>query len=530
MDQQGPAARLFNLVKGQLEGNEDLQQIENQVTVVAHTCNIPQEVVTEVIAEFRAQFAPAVSTVATPRLLVDWGDLPRVGYQARPEFSLLCPAYSARPEIQIKVDRDLDHDANDPLRRPQIDEPGLWTFHVPFRMTTEGMDCRPGHYLLDVEVTFREAPADAPRFYRCRIRLNVPDLNDGQGGVLEIDGDGQSMVNLQGYNLKQFSKVVLKGGEDSVINLQNAIGGDDGEVEAPPVDDQLVTTFEYQLKVNTEKQSRLPTVTPTTDRRAYLDAAGLVFEDGRRTLIYARPRLTFGRSRDNDVVLRFLPRSAENDTNSRNLSRTHCVAEVVPEGIEIRDESRTGIELNYSVVREREVVTTHHTGEVTPIQLGVTGTVPTPLTLEMMTFGPDRYAERDELEFWHELYSEMVGARSLSRLARESLSLQLDAVRYDRVENLKDEESYVLLLREALIGGSPNQAAIVLNDHSTPVQARLLHLDRTFWIEPLSETNLPVIDGNPVPVRSLTPLSPGMKIQFGEETAIFDRPTQLYLD
>ena len=530
MDQQGPAARLFNLVKGQLEGNEDLQQIENQITVVAHACNIPQEVVTEVIAEFRAQFAPAVSTVAAPRLLVDWGELPQVGYQVRPEFSLLCPAYSARPEIQIKVDRDLDHDANDPLRRPLIDEPGLWTFHVPFRMTTEGVNCRPGHYLLDVEITFREAPADAPRFYRCRIRLNVPDLNDGQGGVLEIDGDGQSMVNLQGYNLKQFSKVVLKGGEDSVINLQNAIGGDDGEVDAPPVDDQLVTTFEYQLKVNTEKQSRLPTVTPTTDRRAYLDAAGLVFEDGRRTLIYARPRLTFGRSRDNDVVLRFLPRSAENDTNSRNLSRTHCVAEVVPEGIEIRDESRTGIELNYSVVREREVVTTHHTGEVTPIQLGVTGTVPTPLTLEMMTFGPDRYAERDELEFWHELYSEMVGARSLSRLARESLSLQLDAVRYDRVENLKDEESYVLLLREALIGGSPNQAAIVLNDHSIPVQARLLHLDRTFWIEPLSETNLPLINGNPVPVRSLTPLSPGMKIQFGEETAIFDRPTQLYLD
>jgi hypothetical protein len=348
--------------------------------------------------------------------------------------------------------------------------------------------------------------------------------------VLEIDGDGQSMVNLQGYNLKQFSKVVLKGGEDSVINLQNAIGGDDGEGDAPPVDAKLATTFEYQLKVNTEKQSRLPTVTTTTDRRAYLDAAGFVFEDGRRTLVYARPRLTFGRSRDNDVVLRFLPRSTENDNNSRNLSRTHCVAEVVPEGIEIRDESRTGIELNYSVVREREVVTTHHTGEVTPIQLGVTGTVPTPLTLEMMTFGPDRYAEKDDLEFWHELYSEMVGARSISRLARESLSLQLDAVRYDRVENLKDEESYVLLLREALIGGSPNQSAIVLNDHSVPVQARLLHLDRTFWIEPLSETNLPLINGNPVPVRSLTPLSPGMQIRFGDEIATFDRPSQLYLD
>lgn len=530
MEQQSPAAMLFNLVKNQLEGTEDLLQIENRVNVVAETCSIPKDVVTEVIAEFRSQFAPAVNTVSTPRLLVDWGELPRVGYQVRPEFSLLCPAYSARPEIQIKVDRDLDHDANDALRRPQIDEPGLWTFHVPFRMTTEGMDCRPGHYLLDVEVTFREAPADAPRFYRCRIRLNVPDLNDDQGGVLEIDGDGQSMVNLQGYNLKQFSKVVLKGGEDSVINLQNAIGGDDSEAPEEPLEDTPATTFEYQLKVNAEKQSRLPTVTASTERRAYLDAAGLVFEDGRRTLIYSRPRLTFGRSRDNDIVLRFLPRSSENDQNSRNLSRTHCVTEIVSEGIEIRDESRTGIELNYSVVREREVVTTHHTGEVTPIQLGVTGTVPVPLTLEMMTFGPDRYAEQDDLEFWHELYSELVGARSISRLAREALSLQLDAVRYDRVENLNEEESYVLLLREALIGGSPNQAAIVLSDHSAPVQARILHLDRSFWIEPLGETSVASINGMALPVRSLTPLAPGMQIQIGDEIATFDRPTQLYLD
>ncbi len=76
MDQQGPAAMLFNLVKAQLEGNEDLQQIENQVTMVADTCNIPQEVVVEVIAEFHAQFAPAVSTVASLRLRLDWGVLP----------------------------------------------------------------------------------------------------------------------------------------------------------------------------------------------------------------------------------------------------------------------------------------------------------------------------------------------------------------------------------------------------------------------------------------------------------------------
>lgn len=73
--------------------------------------------------------------------------------------------------------------------------------------------------------------------------------------MLEIDGDGQSMVNLQGYNLKQFSKVILKGGADSVINLQNELGG--GADATTPAPDKPVTTFEYQLKVDSEKQLRL---------------------------------------------------------------------------------------------------------------------------------------------------------------------------------------------------------------------------------------------------------------------------------
>jgi hypothetical protein len=259
-----------------------------------------------------------------------------------------------------------------------------------------------------------------------------------------------------------------------------------------------------------------------------LDAAGLFFKDGRRTLLYVGPRLAFGRGRDNDVVIRFLPRGDENDGDSRNISRTHFLAELVPGGIEIRDESRSGIELNWGVVHDREVVPTDHSGEVTVIQLGVTGSVPQSFTLKMITFGPDRFTEQDELEFWHELYTEMAGGR-LSRLAREALSQRLDAIRFDRDENLAGEENYVLLLREALIGGSPNTAAIVLAD-ADPTVARILYIDRSFWLEPLSATQLPLIEGTELPLRSLTRLSPGMEINFGGEIARFDKPAQLYLD
>lgn len=523
-----PSSILFNLVKSQLSGNETFDQVETQVRAVAAAASIDDDIAASVIEQFRAELKPPEPTEEGPRLLVDWGDLPKVGYQVRPEFSLLCAGYTCRPEIAIKVDRDLDHDADDPLRRPKIDEPGLWSFHVPFRMTSEGMDCRPGQYLIDVEVMFREVTGDAPRFFRTRIRLNVPDASSDQGGVLEIDGDGQSMVNLQGYNLKQFSKVVLKGGEDSVINLQNAIGQQDETSDSENVGTKPQTTFEYQLKVDSEKQSKLPKVHQTGGQRAYLDACGFTFDDGRRSLVFARPRLSFGRSRDNDVVLRFLPAGEANNNDSRNISRTHFIAELINDGIEIRDESRSGIELNYSVVQQRDVVPTDHLGEVTSIQLGVTGTVPKSFEMEMVTFGPDRFTDQHELEFWHELYSELIGGR-LSRLAREGLSQRLDAVRFDRVGNLAGEESYVLLTREAMIGGSRNQCAIVLNEHSSMPSARLLHLDRSFWIESLSGVSPVAIDGQTLLPGTLQSLSPGMQIQFGGETANFDRPSQMYL-
>ena len=526
VDSHGPAGILYSLMKSQLSESATLTEVDAQVQAVAAAAGIPKDVVAEVIAHFRTELAPAETTLTTPRLLVDWGDLPRVGHQVRPEFSLLCPAYSSRPDVQISVDRQLDHDPSDPLRRPQDEGSGLWAFHVPFRMTTDGMDCRPGQYLIDVRVSFQDISPNQPRFYRSRIRLTVSNTTV-EGGVLEIDGDGQSIVNLQGYNLKQFSKVVLKGGQDGVINLQKAIdSGDDGP--SPEAENKPATTFEYELKVDTEKQSRLPLVSNSFSQRTYLDAAGFFFEDGRRTLLYTRPRLTFGRSRDNDVILRFLPSSDENDGDSRNISRTHFLFELTPEGVEIRDQSRSGIEINYSVVKERTALSAQYAGDVTAIDLGVTGTVPKAFHLEMLMFAPDRNIERDELEFWDELYCELVGGR-LSRLARQALDVRLDAVRFDRTENLAGEEAYVLLLREVLIGGSPNQSGVVLQKSGIQAQARLLHMDRSFWLERIPGSGPIRVDDTALNPRALTPLSPGMRIQFGSEVATFDHPAQLHL-
>ncbi len=525
MDVSSIADMMYPVVKGQFSESPTLEEIDR----IVQTSGASDEVIAELLKRFRSEFENREADTAGPRLLVDWGELPRVGRRVSPAFNLICPAYSARPDVTVRVDQDLDHDDTDQLRRPQSEDQGLWTFHVPFRMTTDGMDCRPGHYVIDVEVFFREAAESLPRFFHCRLLLNVPDTDAPDGGVLEIDGDGQSMINLQGHNLKQFSKVVLKGGADSVINLQDAIGGagDPNEDGAEP--EAVATTFEYDLKVDREKQGRLPTVSSTFHKRAYLDAAAFFFEDGRRTLIFTRPRLSFGRNRDNDVIIRFLPASEENNGHSRNISRTHFLLEVTPEGLEFIDQSSKGMQVDIDVVRERKSVSVSHGPVHIPVDLGLPGTVDQEFHLEMATFTPDRNAERSDLEFWDELYCELIGGH-LSRLARSGLDLSLNAIKFDRLKNLEGEESYALLLRELLIGGAPNRCAVQLKDSGPAAQAKLLHMDRTFWLEVLPGADRVQINDEPLAPAALVPLVPGMEIQFGTERARFDKPAQIHLD
>lgn len=526
MENPSQADILYQAVSSQLPTPAAIDEAENLVHVVASSQGISEDVATEVIDRFRAERGNSENNTA-PRLLVDWGEPPGVGYQVRPEFSLICPEYSARPEVAISVDRDLDHDADDPLRRPQAEDSGLWTFHVPFRMTSDGMDCRPGHYLIDVRVSFRDVGAEQPRFFRCRIRLNVPDCSSGQAGVLEIYGDGQSMVNLQGYNLKQFSRVILKGGDDSVINLQDAAAGINDSSETD-VNDVPATTFEYELKVDNERQSRLPTVVAGMRTRAYLDSCRFDFSDGRRVQITARPRLTFGRSRDNDVVLRYLPAGDENNQLSRIISRTHFIAELTADGIDLLDQSRTGMEINYSVIRDHELVPSSFAGDPVHISLGVTGTVPQQFTLEMTLFGPEARELKEELEYWDEVYCDVLGGR-LARTARAALDARIDAVRYERTNNLAGQETYVHLVREALIGGSPAQSAIVLQQGGSLPQARLLHIDRSFWIERMPGSASITVDGAVLHPNSIIPLAPGATIEFSGESITFERSEQLHL-
>jgi hypothetical protein len=105
------------------------------------------------------------------------------------------------------------------------------------------------------------------------------------------------------------------------------------------------------------------------------------------------------------------PLGPENDNFSRASSRTHFRTKLSREGIELFDQSRSGLEVNFSVVRERELVPARDAGDITHIDVGVTGTVDKQFRLEMLMLAPERRDSLEELTFWDELYCELAGGR-----------------------------------------------------------------------------------------------------------------------
>lgn len=461
--------------------------------------------------------------ISQPRLLVDWGDTPRVGHQSRPEFFLICPGYGGRPQIAVIVDQELDHDPSDPLRQPHWEDDGLWSFHVPFRLTSSGLDCRPGQYLIDVRVSFPEGAAGQHRCFRGRIRLKVPPEDTDRPGVLEIDGDGQSIVNLQGADVKQFSRIVLKAGADSVINLSNQAG-----VTAPASPSRADNHCrEYILKVDQEQEELLPRLAGSFTQRTPLDRAGLFLDNGRRVLLLAKRQVSLGRNRDNDIVVRFMPPSEANDRRSRNVSRTHAQLHLTDEGLLLRDDSRTGIELGGEVVRKEKRII--WTGDPVRLNLGCAMEVDQPFSFDLHALvrpsdlGPSEARARDEI------YARLLGEQ-LDPTWRTALSSSIDAVRLTRVNRSDVDEEYVLLYREAPIGGSPSSCAVVFGSMTGPPVARLFHLGRSFWLECLRGATAVRVDGRDLAVRDVVPLALGQKLMVAGVSATFDHFAQVGLE
>jgi len=467
----------------------------------------------------------SLAGLSGPRLLVDWGELPQVGRTARPHFSLIATGMSSRPTVKVEIDRSLDNDPADPLRQVRTEESGLWSFYVPFSLTTNGLDARPGLYVIDVAVTFPHATAGQPRFLQTRIRLNIPDASSGQRELV-IDGDGQSVVNLAGHDLRSFSRVVLKGDDKAIINLQNFSQPQDPA--APPA---KPVVFEYELKVNRDIQGRLPTLVEVL-QPSKTEAITLV-SGNRRVHVFAKKRATFGRQRrmENDVCLRFLPRSTEHDEGSRAISRTHMALDLTDDGLVLVDEkSAKGVDVDCDPVKGERVFThlDAHGGRHLDLPSPLSSSLS--LEMELTIFGRDPADPdfRSDVE-WDDVCFETTGEQP-SRLWQVAKGCGIEAARIRRLNNLPDEE-YVFLYRHATIGRAAKDSAIVIQHlpGSLAGDLRLLYAGRMFWLHSGGRANI-AVDGEPVTGACLIPLRFGQVLEIDLVPVHVVPVTQLQLD
>jgi len=472
--------------------------------------------------DFSHVFASAAQqqeSAQPPRLLVHWGSQPEIGHVVRPHFLIAASGRYLQPRINVEIDSALDHDPAQLPDAARSEGDGLWGFHVPFALTTNHQDCRPGQYLLELSVTFPKSPdAKLPRCFRTVIRLSIRK-SEGEP-TLEISGDGQSVVNLNGQDLQRFGRVILKGDEAGIINIQTGL-----ETQDTPTEE---VTHEYSLEVDTEREQLMPRLR-TQAHHSPTDAVTLVCSDGRQIVLLARRHFRLGRNRENDIVTRFLPRSDANDANSRKLSRTHATMSLTDRGLLVTDKSTTGISVGMDPVTDEILLDPCRCDEAFDMELGISLDVDVPYVLETRVFG--RHTQPRGVEQspgWESLLADAL-CEPIPRQWLSAAAAGIDGLRMKRRDGLRDQEEYVAVFRQAWIGRSSGSHAICLPTTRKGTHARLIHAAESFWLERTTSGESVRVDGHEVSPHELVELRVGSSITIGETQLTLQPCTQIGL-
>lgn len=464
-------------------------------------------------------------------LFVHWeGGMPEIGQNVVPNFQLICPGtYSVRPRCDVEIDSKLDHPPPSP--HPRQIAKGNWTFSLPFGLTTNGDDCRPGTYLIQIHLRFPGlSDRNLPSRFHCDLRLHVRP-GSGSRRELVIEGDGQSAINLDGLDLSAFGDVVIKGGEGAIINIER-----DPEPTLAPSSPPETGIVSHRLHLDVIRM-RTPYRSDTFTNGSRTGDASLLFEDGHRTLLFAKRtsqwRWTLGRRRqDNDIITRFLPASDTHDAQTARLSRTHAELVLTEEGLLIRDHSRSGIWIEDFDKVDGDKLFTADQDSYGSIAIALGDINSDQFRMDLQLFSaPDEQVQLNESKEADLMYSEILGQNP--KQLQLTFHSRLQAARLRRETNLEDEEDYVLLFGQATVGVSEERNPVVLEDHpdNRSVKARFLYAERRFWLENQGERQEDVtVNDIAIPQLELVPLEFGMRLQLGASKLRFDRKAQVFLD
>ncbi len=476
--------------------------------------------------------AAATNELPPPRLHVDLGMDVAIGNAMEVEFHLICPGYTKGPKVVAQLSGTLDR--THWIEQPRLvqEEPGYWKFYETCALRDPrdpDKPCAPGSYRVELEISFPAAPPGSlGRDLRASLRFAVPDPEKSASNTLEIDGDGLSVIDLAGLDMTRFGKVVISGGDKSIISLDAAAA------QAPVKKMAESRYFQLPLKRHYERdEGRLFASSVIQRLETPMSRIALRFEGGGRYLVFAKDRLQFGRQRSerNDVILRFVPGTDRglfpeyqaHEAQGESISREHFALALTRNGLTVEDlGSSSGTMAGTVELPPRTPQILKPRDARTPLELNVAEAFRLHTSLFSSVGNPVEILDPGKE------HVAAVGAGHVPALWQLARHSSLEAACIRRVTNLPNEH-YVLLFRQLFIGSSPTECAIITPvDHGIDRMARLLALGDGFWFERLVdpiECAINVDDHEPQ-VGELVPLRPGQRWRFGGSVCHIEPLTQ----
>ena len=237
------------------------------------------------------------------------------------------------------------------------------------------------------------------------------------------------------------------------------------------------------------------------------------------TVLVARPRVTLGKNRRNDIVARICPRSPANDHQSNQMSRNHCYVTLTERGILVGDEgSANGTFLNGRRLSSQGEPVVGSRAELDLAEA---------LKLAVRIIAAAGAAPRSAYD--------KVSSAGIGPLWDLAERAGVDAVMLERLGNLDPDdtngcEAYCLIYRLVTIGSGQGCALRVTDKGLEPEHAAIVYLCDRFYLENRSDLTDVIVNDRTLSKSELMPLSFGDRIHVGRLEMEFAQRSQLFVD
>ena len=284
----------------------------------------------------------------------------------------------------------------------------------------------------------------------------------------------------------------------------------------------LVRLFFDHEETEKKLKSSITCTTSIIDRRfnynvSEITSSSLFIEnDNRNIVIISKDEITFGRNRGNDVILRLLPRSKENDPKSMRISGDkHFILKLTQGKLTLQDQSTNGTFFQNEKVSNILNLLPNVKYNISLAKIFDISIFPypfAPLSLQNLN------------QYLYELRTE------LGRLWDLSSRTDIGSVKIERVNSIPTEEKYLLLFSTITIGSSSKNSICIRGEKIEEIHCRILNINKHFYLERLSSGGILKVNDLSVNICSLIPLDYGMTIEIGDKKMLFRQYEQKYIE